>query len=312
MSTRTAFHRARQYSRRRRLVTQAASGMTKHLGLILTHAYMGWLGLSMPARELVTSSSSVALVLAAILFLLEVVAAIFQKHIINFHFPWWIQGLIVLLAFVMLRHRYHELKSLQRKPIFTSKMNALLRDVTSMEFQTGTTADKDQRLDQFITSLLTAFRTVFEDTGTVQLNVMLPGPDGLLRIRYQHPPGIRYNPRLTFKRGEGGSGVAFETDSIVYIPRIGFRHGILVSMSPDAWRSRPDITYTLAESVYVPTRPEPYKAVLCVPIRTEVGVVGVLNLDIGRSNPFTDSDFQTAEVAAGFLGMAIERRRLER
>jgi hypothetical protein len=279
------------------------------LALIPTYVYVVWLGLNITFRHIVETSASIALVLAAGMFFLETGAAIFHPAVAKHHPALWMQLTIVLLALFMLRHRLKEFSGLKRKPVFLSNTNVLLGEVAALDFNIADTIVRETRLNTFIMKVLIGFGAAFKDIGNVQLNVMFPDDGGCLRIRNRYPSEAQYDLNLALRPNEGGAGVAFERNSMVYIPRIRFRHGIMISVptpSPDGVV----IEYDLLESVYVPAQPEPYKAILSAPVRSATGeVVGILNLDLRRSNPFSEFDFLTAQVAASFIGMALDRYR---
>lgn len=310
-----------------RLILEAFDGVVGALGLTATYLYVLWLGLSIPLRTALKTFSSVTLLLAAGKFLLEAAMAM-AKH--EFHeivpLPFWLEAVILVLAFLMLRHRIHELKGLRRKPTLLRSVRYLQRKVMSLDSVPQN--KRSSQLQQFIMEVLKRSKEVFEDM-TVQLNVMLPEESGgPLRIHHELSEH-KYNPEISFEPGVGAAGYAFSTGKMVYVPNIRFRHGILVELplgapSPTKQNPRKKLGlrqrffararrrkkrkpgYRLTHSIYEPTKPEPYRAVLSVPIKGKERMLGVLNLDVHRTNPFTEFDFGAAEVAAGFLAIALE------
>jgi hypothetical protein len=252
---------------------------------------------------------------AAGLFCLEAVLAYLQKHNENMSLPsWlhhlgvpsWVQLAVVGMAALMLWHRIEELHGLRRKPVFAMTMSSLLQQVAAVD-QIADSEDRQRRVNRFLLDVLNSFRAVFADIGKVHLNVMLPDAHEELWIEYQSPDTVLYKPDLHFHTGEGGAGVAFKTSSLVYIPRVRHRHAILISM-PLMGHPLRSTRYRLRELVYKHDGPVPYRAILSAPIKGAAGTpLGVLNIDIRKTNPFSESDFQTAEVAASFLGMVLDR-----
>ncbi|HEU4881854.1 MAG TPA: GAF domain-containing protein, partial [Longimicrobium sp.] len=175
-------------------------------------------------------------------------------------------------------------------------------------FASASDEERRQKLHDYIKKVLISFRAVFSDIGELQLNVMFPNASGQLEIMHRFPEDVEYQANLALEAGQGGAGVAFASGNLLYIPRVKYRHGVSIGMPPPGNSSGP-ITYNLKELVYVPTNAEPYRSILSAPIHSATGVVGVLNIDARINNPFADSEFETAQVAASFIAMALDRYR---
>jgi hypothetical protein len=291
------------------LAMQCYRALAQAFSLIPTYFYIFWLGLSLPLKVVITYSSSVALVVTGMVFAIEAGTAIFHGHLINFHFPLPLRLGVVLVAWIMMRHRLHEFRSLKRKPVFLTNLHLLLQEAASLNFASASDdEERRQKLHDFIIKVLISFRAVFSDIGELQLNVMFPNAAGQLQIMHRFPENAPYEEDWVLATNQGGAGVAYASSNLLYIPRVKYRHGISIGMPPPGNSSSP-ITYHLKELVYVPTKAEPYRSILSAPVHSATGVVGVLNIDAKINNPFADSEFETAQVAASFIAMALDRYR---
>lgn len=294
----------------RGLVRPSLDGFFESFGQLVAWVYIVWFGtFSLPARRLITGSVTFLTCLAALHFLVETVIALLQEGVLKVDLP---EILLLVPAAYLLYHSIRQLFELRRRPELIHRVNGLVRDLAALRFATPGAEKRD--LDEFITRVLVGFRAVFKDIPGLYLNVMLPdADDGLLAIRYQIPSESRYDASLRLKPGEGAAGLSYAEAALVYVPHIRFCHGVLISKGrpsdQQGWRSfiQDEMDYTLAKSVYVQAQLEPYKAILCAPVVGGSRVVGVLNLDVDRGNRFSESEIQIAEVAATFLGAALER-----
>lgn len=276
-------------------------GMFGALGKALTYGYVIWFGtVSLPTRRILAGSLSFVTLSGAVLLLVEMAMEARKAGHLQIHVP---AAVLLAAAAYLLWHRVEEFRSIRRKPEFMRRVNGLLREFAALRFTTR--GAEQEELDDFVTHVLARFQEVFEDVRGLHLTVMLPEPDGSLTVRYQYPVGTRYNPLLRLNDGKGAAGVAFRRSAMVYVPHIWFQHGVLIS--PRGEQIPESMVYEHLDSVYVRWDPEPFRAILCAPIRGESRVHGVLNLDTRKYNPFNEFDIQTAAVAASFLAMAMDR-----
>jgi hypothetical protein len=102
------------------------------------------------------------------------------------------------------------------------------------------------------------------------------------------------NLDLRLAEGKGVAGRAFKEGHTIYVPSRRYIHGIRVRAK----------SYQLLPNVYVDTEPQPFKAVLSVPIFGISGQpVAVINFTSPKSNAFWPTDFRIATLAATILGM---------
>jgi hypothetical protein len=286
------------------IVRPSLKGFLKSFSSMVAYAYVLWFGtVSLPARRIVTTSFSFLAILAAGHFLGETLLILIKSGSHEIHIPAIL--LLLIPGVYMLYHRIEELVAIQRRPELLQQVNSRIHDLATLRF--ATPGKEDDELTAFVIDLLQGFYRVFKDIRGVYLNVMLPNEEGLLVICYQVPLDSRYPRDLKLRPDQGAAGVAYQYKNIVYVPHVRFLHGVMRSVPPIG-RQAERVVFNLSHSVYVPKQPHPpFKSVLSLPLVGASKVFGVLNLDVEKRNRFSESDIQMAEVAAGFLGAALER-----
>jgi hypothetical protein len=302
--------------RDRRLADSAISQLLGRLALARCDCYVFWLSLSMPVRRAVVNSALVAVAVALVPLLLEILAMVWGKELVNFHLPVWLQAVIVGAATLLVRHRYHEWKRLGERSHFTTAMRFVFREIGALNFDDCVREEEKrlEKLDNFITNVLGAFHEVYKERLDATLNIMAMTSAGDLKIQYVYPPNTTYDPKAAFAPGQGAAGTAYEKRQLVYVPAIRYRHGISVVLPRPAGTgvstASNEPTLELAENVYIPVDLQPFKGLLAVPISTADGeCYGVLNLDSNVQNPFNDTDMEIADAAASAIGLGVDRFR---
>ncbi len=154
--------------------------------------------------------------------------------------------------------------------------------------------------ERTLQTLLAIFAKTFEKKGGAQANIALrvhsPAlKKDVLKVSYKHPPEADYSNAQELPIGVGGSGYCWMTKTMVYIPRVKYRHGILQTLAED----RP---YKGVLDVFHPPAKKPsFRSVLCVPLVVFEECHGVLNFDSIRPNAFSRVDFEQAM----FYGLAV-------
>ena len=159
--------------------------------------------------------------------------------------------------------------------------------------------------DQLIQKLLALFQLTFERKGwkylgwrkkQVRVNAALRQADDHLHITLEHP-GNQGSHGEPFRIGEGGAGVCFENECLVYIPRKALRHALVQDIDDEPG----DEPFKMRPGAFVPQGNRDYQSILCVPIRAHGRCFGVLNFDSPRRNAFRRIDFEQAT----FYGFAL-------
>jgi hypothetical protein len=107
-----------------------------------------------------------------------------------------------------------------------------------------------------------------------------------------------WHPRL----GEGAAGRAFQQNAIAYIPSKANRHGVVAREQARTSAYR----YEMRPKLYSPSNPEPFQAILSVPIRdVSSQAVAVLSFSSNVKNAFSPADFKVAWRAALLVGLVM-------
>lgn len=282
---------------------QLVSTLGQTLWTMVCYFYIAVWSLTQPVREGITSSATLVLLVSSLYFLLEAASLFAHEHFIAIPVPLWLKLLIVGLAILMVRHRWHELQSHQRAGIFATTVAEVFEQVAALNLRTGEDEEKKARLDSFISKVLIAFAETFDPKADAQLNVMMLDEQNNLRIFYQYPHDVPYEPDIIFPQDQGGCGRAFVTNKAIYIPSKKFRVGIAISLK--------DRSFKLAGLVYQPVEHEPYESILSVPIKSVSGeILGILNIDGNKRNSFGVFDVNIAHVASNALAMALDKYRV--
>jgi hypothetical protein len=85
----------------------------------------------------------------------------------------------------------------------------------------------------------------------------LPTGQEQLRVSYESSEGKDFNNNFTLKLGTGAAGKCFDKKEIVYLPNVGYQHGLLVR----------DDSYSVVTSVYLKGT-DGFMSILNVPIVT--------------------------------------------
>jgi hypothetical protein len=259
--------------------------------------------------------TAVILLSSSIAFVFEAVTMLFKDRISEIPLPRWLKVAIVILALVMVRHRWKEMRSHERAAIFAIQLANLFDAMAGLKLVTGAKADRKKNLDDFITMVLIAFVKVFESPSRWEwrrkraepkMSLMLADNEAL-QIFYHYPLGDHYDIELRLKPGVGCAGIAFQQKKAVYIPAVKYKQGIIITTPSEYLAGK---KYSMAKRAYFPAKLQPFKCILSVPVRTKQlpddAVRGVLNLDSTKQNAFGDFDFDMSYVAANAIGMALD------
>jgi len=287
----------------------ASAGSTFWYGVCCT--YLVWWSISLPVRRLLTASTISVLGLSSLFFLFESVSTFFHHHILETEFPLWGQIVIVLLAGGMVFHRAKEWKHQKQKWDLAFALRFLLPEIRRFGDDIAAGGDKKAKFIELANKIMSAFSAIFRETKEVKLNLMILGKDEKLRFLCFHPETARATYSLKpFSLDRGGAGTACKSGLIVYIPAVRYRHGISVllggSISVDM-RLAMRRTYDFVDLVYEVSERQPFRSILCVPVRVNSKCEGVLNLDCMNQNAFGEFDFDLADAAAALIGMAIDK-----
>lgn len=291
----------------RALVASAAS--TFWYGVCCT--YLVWWSISLPVRRLLTASTISVLGLSSLFFLFEGISTLFHREVLKTEFPLLVQIIIVLLAGGMVFHRVEEWKHQKQKWDLAFALRFLIPEIRRFGEDIGGGCDKKAKFMELADKIMSAFSAIFRESKEVNLNLMILGQDRKLRFLCFHPERARASYSTEpFSLDKGGAGTACKSGLLVYIPAVRYRHGISVllggSISADM-RLAMRRTYDFLDLVYEVSERQPFRSILCVPVRVNSKCEGVLNLDSMKQNAFGEFDFDLADVAAALIGMAIDR-----
>jgi hypothetical protein len=274
-------------------------------------SYLVWWSISLPVRRLLAASAISVLGLSSLFFVFEGISTLFHREILTTEFPLWVQIVIVLLAGGMVFHRAEEWKRQKQKWDLAFALRFLIPEIRHFGDDIASGCDKKAKFMELAEKIMSAFSAIFRETKEVKLNLMILGKDKELRFLCFYPETAQatYSTQ-PFSLGKGGAGTACKSGLLVYIPAVRYRHGISIllggSISADM-RLAMRRTYDFLDLVYEVSERQPFRSILCVPVRVNSKYEGVLNLDCMSQNAFGEFDFDLADVAAALIGMAIDR-----
>ena len=204
-------------------------------------------------------------------------------------FPRPLNYVILILGFLMFRHRLQEWRLRKREDKLPAAVQVLLRRMTDLKAAGAAT---ERARSDFLESFMERFMKVLEAGGRrrILISLMEPNNDGKLAITFKHPEDARLDEELRLEKGKGGAGLAWQEEEPVYIPSIRHRIGIKLVGQP-----------TPLGFVYVESKSDPFRSLLCVPLFTDSKFLGVLNFHSDQRSAFLESDFAIAKMAAAFL-----------
>jgi len=268
------------------------------LGVAICYVYVAWWTISWAGRRILTESAIIVVLVASGMVFLEIASDLYRKHLELLPLPRWAEALVLLLAFWLVYHRYKEFRQMKKESVLAGTIRWLIEEIAQLDFIPGKKGNYEA-LQTFVHKVLLAFIEVYQPGRKPQINVMLKGNDGRLRIDFAEPAAARYQEGISFAPDEGGAGKAFSRGITIYFPAIRFRHGIRVVGEQ----------YDLLETAYQHVDIEDFASVICTPVQCRGEIFGVLNVDSRRQNAFDMTDIRVAQVAANTIGLAIDRYR---
>jgi len=199
------------------------------------------------------------------------------------------EGVVLALGVLMAIHRIQEWRLRKREDKLPTAVSVLLKQIANLK---GSAITDSAAIQNLITLVMEEFRGILE-TGTgrkITVSLMEKNTEDKLAIKCKCPKEAEFDEVFQLAQGEGGAGVAWKENELVYIPSI--KHFIAIRVGQQ---------YTPLGMVYKKTEKHPFKSLLCVPLATESNFYGVLTFSANKKGTFLVPDFEIARVAGSLV-----------
>lgn len=252
-------------------------------------------------RRLVCKLYSSAGVVGIIVIILDIVLSLFHVASVFRGISHWTSIGVLLLLVLLIGYKRKELLQQRRHEVFLESAPMVVNYLDKLVLDKST-KNKSEELRNCIDPILRMLLATFAWKQSLNANVMLPTEGGTLKIEFlQACEGIDYDKGFAPKLGEGGAGLCFQNQAIIYLPNIERRHAVELKLGNGK------ITQTVQTEVYVKVPKECFKSILCVPVVARCKCYGVLNLDSRRSDPFDERDYFVVAFFGAIIGLALSR-----
>jgi len=254
----------------------------------------------------------------ALAFFIETVLFSFHKEIAV-----WLGSLTFLLVIptsgILAIHRIEEAVNNEREPLLRQHAEEVTKDMVELS-KTRTVEALNKFMLEQLAKIVERFGSKINDSP----NVMLLKPEiSKLVVVYATDPN-KYPKGLCFEPGSGAAGYCYQEMATVYIPRVKYSHGIIVTLpgrpaqrTGDGANTAPDskpqpetkpvvkkVKYGLKPRLYYPIEPEfeNYQSILSIPILVNGSRYAVLNIDSARPDAFKMVDIENLRYYAAIIG----------
>jgi hypothetical protein len=208
--------------------------------------------------------------------------------------PLSIEVVLLVLAFLIARHRWHEWKISRRQSKLPPALQKLL--VEFDEFRKVSPKPDPAKKKAFLEVVLKRFKGVL-DVGSkkgmvISLMEIPSGGDGKLTITFVHPAGSPIDADLKLAVGQGGAGKAYEKKVSIYIPSV--RHVVGINV---ATKRSEGVRYEPSQNK------DPFRSILSVPVVASDEVIAVVTFSARKRSAFYPEDFEIASLAATLVSM---------
>ena len=241
----------------------------------------------------------------------------------------WLGGLIFVLVIpttgIIAIHKIEEAINKDREPLLRKHAEEVAWQMVKLSKVKLSKGDTTQALSDFIEEQLTKIVERFQSKINDSPNVMLLDTKISKLVIVYGNGEKKYPNELCFELGAGAAGFCYQETATVYIPRVRYSHGIIVT-SPDEpteknGNRRPDvkhngqhqaerkatlkkIRYGLKPRLYFPidSQFENYQSILSIPIPVNGSPYAVLNVDSARPDAFKMVDIENLKYYAAIIG----------
>lgn len=213
----------------------------------------------------------------------------------------WVQIPLLCVELLVIRHHLREHRKRDQESTMCAVLSELLgplNDVNqSVAATTTTAAARLQAHRQFEEQLCQAFVRLFRERGISKVDLAIMRWDDTrkkLTIEFPYAQPTTIDLTLELGEGEGAAGTSYARNSMMYVPAIGYKHGIEVLSD----------RLEVLPSVYVKSKQEPFESILCIPFHDATkSSRGVLNLTSTTKGAFSPSEFRMGTLAATILSL---------
>jgi hypothetical protein len=213
-------------------------------------------------------------------------------HLPELPFP--LEAAVVALAVLMIRHYVHEWKLRRLEMKLPEIVENLLLD-----FHKTSAAASGAAITGFIDSLFDKMKSALDHVSNRGLVLSLmekEASSGLLATTFWHPNSAKFDRNVKLRPGEGAAGAAYDKKEAVYVPSV--THEIALTDLDSGSFLSSDIRYKKHSD-----NDDEFKSILCIPVRTDAGVVGVLNIVSTKRGAFGPLDLKIGKLTAGFVSI---------
>jgi hypothetical protein len=255
----------------------------------------------------------------ALAFFVETVLFSFHKEIAV-----WLGSLTFLLVIptsgILAIHKIEEAINNERESLLRQHAEEVTVDMVKLSKTRTAEALNEFMLEQ-LAKIVERFGSKINDSPNVML---LKSEISKLVVVYATDPE-KYPKGLCFEPGAGAAGYCYQEMATVYIPRVKYSHGIIVTLpgksaegkgagDPSAQpNNQPHaenkyvvkkVKYGLKPRLYFPIDPEfeNYQSILSIPILVNGSRYAVLNVDSARPDAFKMVDIENLRYYAAIIG----------
>ena len=209
--------------------------------------------------------------------------------------PWWGDVIAVLLACLMVRHHVREWNLRKREGEIPGCMKGIVTELDRVLRQSSTA--RGSIPDDFLDSVMESTQEILK-TGTkrsIEIAFMtLNSSDQKFETKRTWPPGMEADIDVELFLNDSAAGECYRTRRVVYVPST--RHLTVIDVEDEAYEPR--------GLKYKPTgQKERFNSLLCVPILTQTGPAGILNISSRKRNAFLPIDFEIVALVASLLSL---------
>jgi hypothetical protein len=245
------------------------------------------------ARQSLASNGLSVIFVLSIIVVVEAVLDLLKVPALAIHIPLWVDRIALILAVLLAIHHFHEWKLARREMEVPRILEGVLVKCRSYFQVILPLAPDEQR--KYFCILMDEFKTLLEieAKGKITLALMKATNGGELCTIFASPPTSPVNRELKFAKGHGAAGKAYQENTMIYVPSTRHRVGIKVD------------TFLPVGLAYILSGTEgTFRSLLCVPVVPSPTAFLVINVLSGKRRAFSQLDFDIAQLAAAFIGMA--------